>query len=153
MRWRVLPDRGALDPTTVAGVAAGVGGLAGRIDADLGRKGAAEVASDLPALLTRATSGTRSSSSGILLLDGQVIILGGYALIMVAAMVVERRRGTTAVLRVRGATTAQLLRLAATEAHPPGRAGGAAGADPGGRRCWSCSARSVPPGPSSSPRD
>ncbi|MFI5291849.1 MAG: FtsX-like permease family protein [Candidatus Limnocylindrales bacterium] len=116
MRWRVLPNRDALDPTTVAGVAGGVGGLAGRIDADVGRKGTAEVASDLPALLTRATSGTRSSSSGILLLDGQVIILGGYALIMVAAMVVERRRGTTAVLRVRGATTAQLLRLAAAEA-------------------------------------
>ena len=116
MRWRVLPDRAALDPTNVAGVAAGVGGLAGRIDADLGRKGTAEVASDLPAMLARATSGTRSSSSGILLLDGQVIVLGGYALIMVAAMVVERRRGTTAVLRVRGATTAQLLRLAATEA-------------------------------------
>ncbi|HVQ21704.1 MAG TPA: ABC transporter permease, partial [Candidatus Saccharimonadia bacterium] len=116
MRWRTLPDREALDPTTVAGIAGGVGGLAQRIDADLGRKGTTEVASDLPALLTRATSGTRSSSSGILLLDGQVIILGGYALIMVAAMVVERRRGTTAVLRVRGATTAQLLRLAATEA-------------------------------------
>ena len=116
MRWRVVPDREALDPTTVAGIAGGVGGLAARIDADIGRRGTAEVASDLPALLTRATSGTRSSSSGILLLDGQVIILGGYALIMVAAMVVERRRGTTGVLRVRGATTAQLLRLAATEA-------------------------------------
>jgi hypothetical protein len=116
MRWRTMPDAEAIDPGNVGSLAAGVRGLAQRISTDVGRKGAADVATDLPAILGRATSGTRSSGSGILLLDGQIIVLGGYALIMVAAMVVERRRGTTAVLRVRGATTGQLLRLAATEA-------------------------------------
>jgi FtsX-like permease family len=116
MRWRTLPDGTAIDPGNVGSVAGGVRDLARRISTDLGRKDAAEVTTDLPAILSRATSGTRSSGSGILLLDGQIIVLGGYALIMVAAMVVERRRGTTAVLRVRGATTGQLLRLSATEA-------------------------------------
>lgn len=116
MRWRTVPLRERLDPLNVGAVAGGVRVLGRRLDADLGRKGAAEVTSELPAILARATAGTRSSGSGILLLDGQVIVLGGYALIMVAAMVVERRRGSTAILRVRGATTWQLLRLAATEA-------------------------------------
>lgn len=116
MRWRTLPDDEAIDPANVASVAGGARALGQRISTDLGREGAAVVTTDLPALLARATSGTRSSGSGILLLDGQIIVLGGYALIMVAAMVVERRRGSTAVLRVRGATTGQLLRLAAMEA-------------------------------------
>jgi hypothetical protein len=116
LRWRVEPDRSALDALTIADAAGGMAALARRLDADLGRKGAADVTTDLPAILGRAAAATQSSGSGILLLDGQVIVLGGYALIMVAAMVVERRRGTTSVLRVRGATTGQLLRLAATEA-------------------------------------
>jgi len=116
MSWRTEPRTEAFDPSNVGGIAGGLQALGGRLDTDLGRNGAAEVATALPDILSRASSGTRTSGSGILLLDGQVIVLGGYALIMVAAMVVERRRGSTAVLRVRGATTWQLLRLTTMEA-------------------------------------
>ena len=67
------------------------------------------------------------SRTGILLLMAQLAILAGYAIVLTAALIVDHRRVDTALLRSRGAGSAQVGGLALAEglllAIPAGLAG------------------------------
>lgn len=116
LRWRAIPALEAIDPAQIDRVRGGVAGLPGRIKAFLGQTASADVATDLPAILSRARTGLVASTTGVLLLDAQIVILAGYALVLVAALLVERRRAANALLHARGASAGHVLRLAAGEA-------------------------------------
>lgn len=109
----------------------------GPIDADLAELPAtltAAVADGFPAVRTHLgeilAASERSllvSRTGILLLMAQLATLAGYAIVLTAALIVDHRRVDTALLRSRGAGSAQIGGLALAEglllAIPAGVAG------------------------------
>lgn len=86
-------------------------GLRDRLPADR----QAQVTVGLAAILDEAQRATIVSREGIVLLTLQFAVLAGYAIILVAGVLLDRRLGSTALLRSRGAGTGVIARMALLE--------------------------------------
>ena len=73
------------------------------------------VATELGPILARSERSLLVSRTGVLLLIIQLAVLAAYAIVLTANLLVEHRRVHTALLRSRGAGTAQIAGLALTE--------------------------------------
>ena len=70
----------------------------------------------LPAILADVDASLAEGAAGSGVVGAQLLVLAVYSLVFIAALVVERRRGSTAMLQARGATAFAQLRLVGLEA-------------------------------------
>ena len=115
LAWRALPAFERIGPEDVPRVRAGVAGLEARLAERLGSQGPVTVATGLPAILDSAGAGIAAGRSGTAIIALQLLVLATYALVLLASLVVAQRRAATALGIARGATTANVLGLAALE--------------------------------------
>jgi hypothetical protein len=118
--WLAYPDPGEL---AAAGMAEVVAELA-VLEADLLHRRATDAAladnarlrTGMDELGERLLVALVVNRSGLVLPAGLLAVIAGYGLVMVAGLLVAHRRGENALLRARGASRRQLVRLAASEA-------------------------------------
>jgi FtsX-like permease family protein len=116
MSWLALPDFTRLEIANIPALAAGAAGVDGRLGARIGRASTINVHTDLPAILSDVDESLAQGAAGSGVVGAQLLVLAVYSLVFVAALVVERRRGSSAMLQARGATAFNQLRLVGLEA-------------------------------------
>ena len=116
LEWRAIPAVDGLRVDGLAALRADLETLNARLRDDRLPGRALSVESELPGILAEVDRRTLVSRSGVALLTIQFAILAGYSIILVAGMLIERRRVEGALLRSRGAGTAQLGAMAFGEA-------------------------------------
>ena len=116
LRWRFEPELDRLTLGEAATVRRRLGGFAGRLNE--GQPPGQQFALDtnLPEILGDASRSLRLARAGVLVPSIQLMLLAAYGLIVTAALLTERRRLTTESLRLRGATTRQIVRMSLLEA-------------------------------------
>ncbi len=114
--WRGLVPLAALTPDSASALRASTDALATRVAAALPAQSPATVTTGLPQLLDTVNRAVAVSRSSIVLLTLQFGVLAVYGLLLVAGMLLERRRGETALVRSRGASTLHLVAMAGVEA-------------------------------------
>ncbi len=115
VEWRGSVPIDALTVENAARLSGDVEALRARVAAVLPRLAQPTVSTGLPALLDSVGRALAVSWASILLLTLQFAVLAAYAVLLVAGMLVERRRGETALLRSRGASTGHLTAMAVIE--------------------------------------
>jgi FtsX-like permease family len=116
LEWRAIPSVEGLRVGGLNALREDIETLNDRLRDDRLPGRSLRVESALPDILAEVDRRTLVSRSGVLLLTVQFAILAGYAIILVAGMLIERRRVEVALLRSRGAGTAQLSSMAFGEA-------------------------------------
>ena len=116
LRWRFQPDVDELTIDRAATLRRRLGGLAGQLNE--GQPPGQQVALDtnLPEILGDAASSLRLARAGVLVPSIQLMLLAAYGLIVTAGLLTERRRLATESLRLRGATTRQIMGMSLVEA-------------------------------------
>jgi FtsX-like permease family len=112
--WHAFPDFSALGVDETSALRARLRDLPSRLEADL-QETTPRVATQLGPILARSERSLLVSRTGVLLLIIQLAVLAAYAIVLTANLLVEHRRVHTALLRSRGAGTAQIAGLALTE--------------------------------------
>ena len=116
LTWVAVPTFAGLPAGSLPALSASTAGIPDRLNATLGRIPAIQVTTGLPALLGDAGAALDRAGSGSNAIVGPLVAIAVYALVLVAALIVDRRRGSTALLRARGAGSWALVRLALVEA-------------------------------------
>lgn len=116
LRWRLQPDIGRLAVDEAAALRRRLEGIPGRLNVGRPEGEQFAVETELPDILAGAERSLRLARAGVLVPSIQLALLAAYGLIVTAVLLLERRRFTTESLRLRGATTAQVVRAAAVEA-------------------------------------
>jgi len=115
LTWVAVPTFAGLPAGSLPALAASTAAIPDRLTAALGRIPAVQVTTGLPRLLADAGAALDRAGSGSNAIVGPLVAIALYALVLVAALVMDRRRGSTALLRARGAGSWALLRLAFVE--------------------------------------
>jgi FtsX-like permease family len=115
VEWRAAVPVDALTLENAQRLSDEVDALPSRITTALPRLAQPKVSTGLPALLDSVSRSLAVSWASILLLTLQFAVLAAYAVLLVAGMLVERRRGESALLRSRGASTGHLTAMALIE--------------------------------------
>jgi hypothetical protein len=113
--WHAFPRIEGLTIGDVAALRSRIEQLPARLEAALPGEYASS-ATGLPDLLADSEQALLASRTGVLLLLAQLAVLAGYAIALTADLIVDHRRLDTALLRSRGASTAQVGVLALAEA-------------------------------------
>ena len=113
--WHAFPDFTALGVDETSALRARLRDLSPQLQAAL-PEATPRVATQLGPILARSERSLLVSRTGVLLLIIQLAVLAAYAIVLTANLLVEHRRVHTALLRSRGAGTAQIAGLALTEA-------------------------------------
>lgn len=116
--WVALPSFAGVPTSALPDLAASSASIPDRLTARLGRAPAITVRTELPALFREAAAGLERAGTGSLAVAWPLVAIAMDALVMVSAVIVERRRGSSALLRSRGAGPGALIRLALAEAVP-----------------------------------
>jgi hypothetical protein len=114
--WRALPRVDQLSVADLPRLRARIGGLATTIEGDLGDDRFVTVNAALAQVLAGIDRAALASRSGVVLITLQFAALAGCAVLLVGGILAERRRAEVALLRARGASTAEIGLLAAGEA-------------------------------------
>jgi hypothetical protein len=116
LRWRFEPDIRGLTIDQAATLRRRLGGLADRLNE--GQPGGQQFSLDtnLPEILGDAARSLRLARAGVLVPSIQLMLLAAYGLIVTAGLLIERRRLTTESLRLRGASTRQIVGMSLLEA-------------------------------------
>jgi hypothetical protein len=116
LRWRFEPALERLTLAQAADLRRRLARLAPRLNE--GQPGGQQFALDtnLPEILGDASRSLRLARAGVLVPSIQLLLLAAYGLIVTAALLIERRRLATESLRLRGATTRQIVRMSLLEA-------------------------------------
>ena len=115
LTWVAIPTFAGLPAGSLPSLGASTAAIPDRLTAALGHAPAVQVTTGLPGLLADAGAALDRAGSGSNAIVGPLVAIAIYALVLVAALVVDRRRGSTALLRARGAGSWPLLRLAFVE--------------------------------------
>jgi hypothetical protein len=116
MSWLALPDFGRLEVENIPALAAAAAAVDGRLNARIEHASSINVKTDLPRILADVDASLAQGAAGSGVVGAQLLVLAVYSLVFVAALVVERRRGSSAMLQARGATAFDQLRLVGLEA-------------------------------------
>src|SRR5690606_19456078 len=121
LEWIAVADPGDLARAGMPEGAAAVGDLRDllrrlRDQPDSPLDEAARLRTGLDDLAERLTVATVVNRSGLVLPAALLGVIAAYGLVLVARLLVAHRRGENALLRARGASRRQLVRLAAAEA-------------------------------------
>ncbi len=114
MEWRTYPDLASLTVDEAPRFRARLEALPDRLQLAAGAPVA--VATGLPDILGAAERSLLVSRTSVLLVMAQLAILAAYAIVLTASLLVDHRRVDTALVRARGAGTAQIALLALAEA-------------------------------------
>ena len=116
LRWRALPlvDRMRVDQ--LERTRAALGGLPSAVERALPAGRFVTVDRGLADVLGRIDRSALVSRGGVVLITLQFGVLAGYAVLLVGGILAERRRSEVALLRARGASTAEVGLIAAGEA-------------------------------------
>ncbi len=118
--WLAHPDPGELAAAGMSEVVAGLGALEAELlhrratDAALAEN--ARMRTGMDELAERLQLATVVNRSGLVLPAALLAVIAGYGLVLVARLLVAHRRGENALLRARGASRMQLVRLTSAEA-------------------------------------
>jgi ABC-type lipoprotein release transport system permease subunit len=113
LQWRIVPGFERLNVADAGPLRSHVDAMAGLLQTASGED--FRVVSGLPQILADAERSLLVSRTGVLLLVAQLSILAAYAIILTASLLVDHRRLDTAMLRSRGAGTAQIAALGLAE--------------------------------------
>ena len=113
LQWRIMPGFERLNVDDAGPLRTHVDAMAGLLQTASGED--FRVVSGLPQILADAERSLLVSRTGVLLLVAQLSILAAYAIILTASLLVDHRRLDTAMLRSRGAGTAQIAALGLAE--------------------------------------
>jgi hypothetical protein len=121
LEWLAVADPGDLARAGMPAVAAAVADLRGRLQdvrdrSDSPLDETARLRTGLDGLAERLTVATVVNRSGLVLPAALLGVIAAYGLVLVARLLAAHRRGENALLRARGASRQQLVRLAAAEA-------------------------------------
>ena len=116
VRGRALPLIERMRVDMLDEVRAAIGGLPRRVEGALPAGRFVTMERELAAVLGRIDRSSLVSRSGVVLVTLQFAVLAGYAVLLVGGILAERRRPEVALLRARGASTAEVGLIAATEA-------------------------------------
>lgn len=116
VRARALPLLEQMRVDTLDEVRAAIAGLPRRIEEALPAGRFVTVERELATVLGRIDRSSLVSRSGVVLVTLQFAVLAGYAVLLVGGILAERRRPEVALLRARGASTAEVGLIAAGEA-------------------------------------
>jgi FtsX-like permease family protein len=116
LRWRLEPDFGSLTIGEANDLRRELGRLPARLNE--GRSSGQQIALDtgLPGILASAVHSLHAARAGVLVPSIQVALLALYGLLFTTALLIERRLVATESLRLRGASTGQIVRMAFVEA-------------------------------------
>ncbi|HWH37918.1 MAG TPA: FtsX-like permease family protein [Candidatus Limnocylindrales bacterium] len=114
--WRALPRVEALRLNQLEQIRSRLAGLAGTVRRALPDDRFVAVNTDLAGVLGTIDRSALVSRGGVVLTTLQFGILAGYAVLLVGGMLAERRRAEVALLRARGASTAEVGFIALGEA-------------------------------------
>ena len=116
LRWRLQPETRRLTIDEAAPLRRELERLPGRLNE--GRSEGEQFALDtnLPEILAGASRSLRLARAGVLVPSIQLALLAIYGLIVTAALLIERRLVTTESMRLRGATTTQIVAMSLIEA-------------------------------------
>ncbi|MGH2454983.1 MAG: ABC transporter permease [Candidatus Limnocylindria bacterium] len=114
--WRFFPTFGEVALGDIAPLRAAVDRLLAEITGVLGAATIQpSLRTELGSILADVEAALLASRTAVLLVTLQLGALAAYALLLTANQIIDRRRGETALLRSRGAATAQLGAIAAAE--------------------------------------
>jgi hypothetical protein len=116
LRWRLQLDMRQLTIDGAANLRHKLARLPGRLNADRPEGQEFDLATNLPEILAGADRSLRLARAGVLVPSIQLALLAIYGLIVTAGLLIERRQRTTESLRLRGATTRQIVTMALMEA-------------------------------------
>jgi FtsX-like permease family protein len=116
LRWRFEPHFRSLTIAQADALRRALARLPGRLNQ--GRSAGDQIALDtgLPGILAAAAHSLHAARAGVLVPSIQVALLALYGLLFTTALLIERRLVATESLRLRGASTAQIVRMAFVEA-------------------------------------
>ena len=116
LRWRLQPEARELTIDEAAPLRRELERLPQRLNE--GRSEGEQFALDtnLPEILAGASRSLRLARAGVLVPSIQLALLAIYGLIVTAALLIERRLVTTESMRLRGATTTQIVAMSLVEA-------------------------------------
>jgi hypothetical protein len=115
VHWYAFPHFDALQIEGIGGLRSSVSGLHDRLESTFGTSAQVGVRTRLPEILAAAERSLLVARTGVLILTVQLGVLAGYALLLTAGLLIDQRRIETALLRSRGASTAQVAVLALME--------------------------------------
>lgn len=113
VRWHIFPRFAALQIDEIDALQSTVTGLNQRLRDSVSPQ--LSVETSLDDILAHAERSLLVARTGVLILTVQLAVLAGYALLLTAGLLIEQRRVETALLRSRGASTAQVASLALME--------------------------------------
>jgi FtsX-like permease family protein len=120
MEWLAVPDPVRLAEDDLRAVAADTDALAERLteqaEVDPAMDSSLRISTGLDDLARRLDVATVVNRSGMVLPAALLVVIAGYGLVLVARLLAAHRRGEHALLRARGASRRQLVRLTAAEA-------------------------------------
>lgn len=116
LRWRFEPDFDSFTTAQAKDVRRALTRLPVRLNE--GRSGGEQIAFDtgLPGILAAAAHSLHAARAGVLVPSIQVALLALYGLLFTTALLLDRRLVATESLRLRGASTGQIVRMAFVEA-------------------------------------
>lgn len=113
LQWRIVPGFEGVSVDDAGPLRSHVDAMARLLQTASGED--FRVVSGLPQILADAERSLLVSRTGVLLLVAQLSILAAYAIILTASLLVDHRRLDTAMLRSRGAGTAQIAAFGLAE--------------------------------------
>jgi hypothetical protein len=116
LRWRFEPDLDRLTIGEAAGLRRKLASLPKRLNEGQPEGQQFSVETKLPEILSSAAQSLRLARAGVLVPSIQLALLAAYGLVVTAALLIEQRRRTIESLRLRGATTRQIVTMACLEA-------------------------------------
>ena len=116
LRWRLEPSFHGLTTGQGEDLRRALQRLPGRLNQGRSSGEQVSVETGLPGILAVATHSLHAARAGVLIPSIQVALLALYGLLFTTALLLERRLVATESLRLRGASTGQIVRMAFVEA-------------------------------------
>ena len=116
LRWRLEPSFHGLTIGQGEDLRRALQRLPGRLNQGRSAGEQVSVETGLPGMLAAATHSLHAARAGVLVPSIQVALLALYGLLFTTALLLERRLVATESLRLRGASTGQIVRMAFVEA-------------------------------------
>src|SRR5215211_307285 len=116
LRWRLQPDVRQLTIDQAGALRGKLAPMPGRLNEGRPEGAQFDLQTNLPEILAGASRSLRLARAGVLVPSIQLALLAIYGLIVTAALLIERRLVTTESMRLRGATTTQIVAMSLVEA-------------------------------------
>jgi hypothetical protein len=115
IRWSAFPHHDQIEVEDMRGIVRGIGALDARLNTgrDIGNQ--MQIVTGLDGILRDTERALLVTRSAVLTVSIQLAVLAGYALLLAAGLLADTREIESSTMRSRGASTGQLVMMAAME--------------------------------------